>query len=217
MQQFGSNFAPTEGPADDPTDAAPTRLLEAAARGDDAAWRKLVGMYASRVFAMAQSRCHDPDASEEVTQSVFATIAIKIRSGEYAEQGRFESWLFRVAMNRVRDVARAKKRRARLLGPTLDAEEAGVPAPASAPLTSAEPEQVQRLRWALDQLSDADREVIELRHHGEQSFRQMAQTLGEPVGTLLARHHRALRKLREILESAMGPPLGALGKEKEVP
>jgi RNA polymerase sigma-70 factor (ECF subfamily) len=175
---------------------------------------------------MAHSRCHDPEASEEITQSVFATIAVKLRAGDYAEQGRFESWLFRVAMNRVRDLARTRKRRARLLGPTVDAGEAPIAAPDAQPLTSAEPEQMRRLRWALDQLSDADREVIELRHHGEQSFRQIAETLGEPMGTLLARHHRALRKLREILEApsnqapinpaAMNPPRSTFSPAKEL-
>jgi RNA polymerase sigma-70 factor (ECF subfamily) len=57
-----------------------------------------------------------------------------------------------------------------------------------------------RLRRAMDQLSDADREIVELRHHGGMSFKQMADMLGEPVGTLLARHHRALRKLRDVME-----------------
>ena len=42
-------------------------------------------------------------------------------------------------------------------------------------------------------LHDADREVIELRHHGGLSFKQIAELLDEPLGTLLARHHRALR------------------------
>jgi len=46
--------------------------------------------------------------------------------------------------------------------------------------------------------------VIELRHHGGLSFQQMADLLEEPLGTLLARHHRALRKLRELLRRRLG-------------
>jgi RNA polymerase sigma-70 factor (ECF subfamily) len=61
-----------------------------------------------------------------------------------------------------------------------------------------------RLREAMAGLSEADREVIEMRHHGGMSFKQMSEVLEEPVGTLLARHHRALRKLREILETPAG-------------
>jgi RNA polymerase sigma-70 factor (ECF subfamily) len=52
------------------------------------------------------------------------------------------------------------------------------------------------------ELNEEDREVIELRHHGGMSFKEMAEMLGEPMGTLLARHHRALHKLRRVLEQA---------------
>jgi RNA polymerase sigma-70 factor (ECF subfamily) len=48
-------------------------------------------------------------------------------------------------------------------------------------------------------LPDADREVVELRHHAGLTFAQMADMLSEPLGTLLARHHRALKKLKSIL------------------
>ena len=55
------------------------------------------------------------------------------------------------------------------------------------------------LAEAIAALGEADREVISLRHIGGMSFQQMADTLEEPLGTLLARHHRALRKLRDFL------------------
>ena len=47
---------------------------------------------------------------------------------------------------------------------------------------------------------EGDREIIELRHTGGMGFRALSDYFGEPLGTLLARHHRALRKLRSILE-----------------
>ncbi len=181
-------------------------LLEAASRGDDAAWRELVARYGRRVFALARSRCKDSDVAEEITQSVFTTIAAKLAGGEYAERGRFESWLFRVAMNRVRDHARKQKRRMSSLDQNA---EAGTPA--SDPRSvGTDVSQVERLREAVAMLSDADREVVELRHHGGLGFKEMAELLGEPLGTILARHHRALRKLREVLESGAESPRGAL-------
>jgi RNA polymerase sigma-70 factor, ECF subfamily len=56
-----------------------------------------------------------------------------------------------------------------------------------------------KLRQAMAELSDSDREVIELRHHGGMSFREIAEMLDQPLGTLLARHHRALRKLKQLM------------------
>ena len=58
---------------------------------------------------------------------------------------------------------------------------------------------LDRLRAAMAQLPDADRDIVELRHHGGMSFKQMSELLHEPLGTLLARHHRALRKLKQLM------------------
>jgi RNA polymerase sigma-70 factor (ECF subfamily) len=58
----------------------------------------------------------------------------------------------------------------------------------------------ERLARAMGRLPEADREIIDLRHTGGMSFKALSDFYGEPVGTLLARHHRALRKLRGMLE-----------------
>lgn len=176
-------------------------LLASAARGEEPAWRELVERYTRRVFALVKSRVRRADVAEEVTQSVFATVAAKLGSGGYTEQGRFESWLFRVAMNRARDEMR---RGARQAAPTDPVAFAGVPGREDSGTQggaggSAE---LERLRAAMAGLNEEDREIVELRHHGGMSFKQMAETLGEPMGTLLARHHRALHKLRKALEQA---------------
>jgi len=168
-------------------------LLREASRGDEGAWAALVERYSRRVYALARSRCRDPELAEEITQSVFATIAIKLND-RYTEQGKFEPWLFRVAMNRVRDEMRRLSRHAAPTDP-LHFEAHGERA------EEPDADAVEALRRAMDELGPADREVVELRHHGQLSFRQMAELLGEPVGTLLARHHRALRKLKELIEA----------------
>ena len=68
------------------------------------------------------------------------------------------------------------------------------------------PAMLDALRSALSGLEDADREVIELRHHAGMSFKQIADLLEEPIGTLLARHHRALRKLKDIMTAGGATP-----------
>ena len=168
-------------------------LLRGASRGDEGAWGTLVERYSRRVYALARSRCGDPELAEEITQSVFATIAMKLND-RYTEQGRFEPWLFRVAMNRVRDEMRRLSRHAAPTDP-LHFEAHGGQA------DDRDGEAIDSLRRAMDELGPADREVVELRHHGQLSFKQMADLLGEPTGTLLARHHRALRKLKDLIET----------------
>ena len=180
------------------TGEAIASLVARASRGEERAWEELVRLYAGRVYALAQSRLRRPDLAEEITQSVFVTVATKLKDQQYDEQGRFEPWLFRVAMNRVRDTARGLKRHAGTVEPgTMDSLAAG----RSEPAERADAEELAALRRAMETLGEADREVIELRHHGRMGFKEMAELLGEPVGTVLARHHRALRKLRSVLEA----------------
>ncbi len=178
-----------------PEEEAIRLLVQRAASGEEAAWRGLVDAYSRRVFAMARSRVHDDDLAEELTQSVFVTVATKLCKDGYNEQGRFEPWLFRITMNRIRDEFRRRGRHARPTDPShlqdtrVHHTETDDPQPSPIPL-----------RAALEQLNDTDREIIQLRHHGQLSFKQISDILNQPVGTLLARHHRALKKLKAILE-----------------
>ena len=185
--------------ADDPALAA---TLARAVRGDGEAWRSIVGTYSGRVYGLLRSQGADPELAEEITQSAFCTVAAKL--GEYVDEGRFESWLFRIAMNRLRDDARRRKRHARPVGEqdALEALAGSAPDPGAG---RPDREELEALRAAIARLSPADRQIIDLRHVGGMSFKQMSEFLGESLGTLLARHHRALAKLRGMLEAGDRP------------
>lgn len=200
----------------DPGDAPDvSAILARAAQGDEQAWRQVIARYARRVYALAKSRVKSPELAEEITQSVLATVASKLVTGGYTEQGKFEPWLFRVVMNRIRDEAR---RTARQAAPTDPAALHTIPATnPSASRASASPDAhlLPALRLALAQLSDPDRDIIELRHHAQMSFKAMADLLNEPLGTLLARHHRALKKLHTLLTAAPASPTSAQAPHSE--
>jgi len=194
------------GPAGDADRVAedPGAVVRAAIAGDEGAWVELLDLYTRRVFAMARSRIRDDEMAEEITQSVFVTVAEKLRSGSYRDEGRFEAWLFRIVMNRVRDEIRRRKRS--YVGSDTDAierERGGDDGDSDIADASA------ALHRAIATLPEADQEIIALRHQSQMSFKDIAALLEEPVGTLLARHHRALRKLRGLLES----PESTVGKE----
>ena len=186
-----------------------------AASGDEAAWTRLVAEYSPRVYALLHSRCRDADLAEEITQAVFASVAEKLPV--YSEQGKFGPWVFQIAMNRWRDELRRRQRqRTATAGETLDRlpgggggrSGGGIPEHGGiggdSDYRAQDPAAAEALDRALAQLSEADRDVIDLRHVGGLSFKQMADALGEPVGTLLARHHRALAKLRSLIERDLG-------------
>ena len=170
------------------------KTLQQAADGDESAWRRIVDAYGPRVFGLIRAQCGNVELAEEITQSTFCTIVAKI--GAYTEVGKFESWLFRIAMNRLRDEMRRRKRHAipveeevltSLAGDDRDVDVLGLPVSGV-------------LAEAVAELSEADRQIIHLRHVANMSFKQIAEFLDEPLGTVLARQHRALRKLKEQLQ-----------------
>ena len=174
-------------------------ILQRASSGDQLAWKQIVEHFGPRVFGLMRVRCGDPDLAEELTQSTLCTVASKISDG-YQEHGRFESWLFRIAMNRLRDEMRRRKRHARPT--TNEAMAAFIKSPSEGDQEAFDQGDREALSLALGQLSPKERQIIDLRHVGGMSFRQMEELLEEPVGTLLARHHRALRKLRGLIENS---------------
>ena len=107
-------------------------------------------------------------------------------------------------MNRVRDYCRKRARHATPTAPehlsVINAEKGH-----NHEAKDAGQAQTRQLRAAMEQLSERDREIIELRHHGQLSFKQIADISGDPIGTLLARHHRALKKLRDLLDPQQAP------------
>lgn len=190
----------------------PQTWLSDAARGDASAWRKLVEAYSPRVFALIVRQCGDRDLAEEITQATFVSLVENLKG--YDETGRFDAWLFRIAMNRLRDEMRRRKRQARTMDMSADdsqeeSEWAGMQTRVvdlagtrdeSTPLEKLEhSEQIDKVRQAVEKLSDADRQIVTLRHAGGLSFAEIAASLGQPLGTVLARGHRALAKLRKIL------------------
>lgn len=181
-------------------------MLESAAGGDEASWRAVVDFYAPRVFGLLRANCGDPELAEEITQSTFCTVAGKLV--DYVEEGRFEGWLFRIAMNRLRDEMRRRRRQAVAVDHEALAGLAGAGRSAddsrgnrSGPAT----DEIHALRRAMLELSEADREIVHLRHFAGLSFKEIATVLDQPLGTVLARQHRALKKLAGILGPMIEP------------
>ncbi|MBI1373252.1 MAG: sigma-70 family RNA polymerase sigma factor [Phycisphaera sp.] len=178
------------------------QTLRAAIEGDQAAWRELVEDYSGRVYGLLLRQCRNAELAEEITQATFVKIVSKLP--DYDEQGRFESWLFRIAINRLRDEMRRRKRQASTMDfaetpPEAVGQTSNGPMPGDRMDTQ---EEHDKLHTAIAQLPEADREVLYMRYTAELSFAQIAEALEQPLGTVLARSHRALKKLRTLLEQS---------------
>jgi RNA polymerase sigma-70 factor (ECF subfamily) len=189
--------------------------VAAAGRGDAAAWRELVDAFSGRVYALIVHQCGDRELAEEITQATFVKVAAKVGGGDsqasgYSESGRFEAWLFRIAVNQLRDEMRRRRRQA------TSVDFAGTP-PETIGYAEADPrvdqpdqpllaaERNDALRSALGKLSEAERELLNMRYSADLSYPQIAEALDQPLGTVLARGHRALKKLKNLLAGQVDP------------
>lgn len=171
--------------------------------GEPAGFDWLVEAYGRRVYGFVYRLTGSRTDSEDLLQEVMLRVVRGI--GEYEHRGRFESWLFRIAANLVRDRARRAQRRGEV---EAGGDEERDDLLAAVPDTRGEEpgfrlhlgEEVDELREGLARLGEAEREVLMLRHFTEMTFREIAEMTGVPLGTTLARSHRALRKLREWMD-----------------
>lgn len=177
-------------------------LLLRAREGDPQALADLVDSYAPRVFGLLFRLTGSRDTAEDLTQETFLRLVRTI--GEYEHSGKFEAWLFRIAGNLARDRGRQHRRRGAAVpldvppgpgGPAaVERPDDASPDPA---VELADSEERDRLGRCLDSLPDLDREILLLRHFSDLSFREIAALLHVPIGTALARAHRAIGRLRE--------------------
>lgn len=177
-------------------------VLRAAAKGDPDAWRSLIDQHSGRVFGLIYRQCGDRELAEEISQATFVRVLEKLST--YQEQGKLEPWLFRIALNLLRDEMRRRKRQAVPMDfNTTPPETVGASASeGDAPSDQLEAaEQAELVRQAVRTLPDADRELLNLRYTVGLGYQEIADTLGQPLGTVLARGHRALKKLKAKLDA----------------
>lgn len=184
-------------------------LLHRARARDPDALSELVNAYNQRLYGLLFRLTGRRDLAEDLLQETFLRMVRTI--GQYEHSGKFESWLFRIAANLARDHLRRYKRRGVALSLEDDRDDnplsGSLPAGTPGPETCVDSDEAkQRLEAAVFELSDNDREIILLRHYSDLSFREIADMLALPLGTVLARGHRALRKLRERMETQGGAP-----------
>jgi len=194
-------------------------LIRRAQLQDPAAFESLVDQFGGRIFGFVYRMVGSRDEAEDLVQEVFLRVVRTI--ARYHEDGRFESWVFRIAANLVRDRARSLGRQPGRMelradeggsGDTMD----GLSRVESGPSRPMElKEDVDQLAAALAMLPAAEREVIMLRHFSDLSFKEIAEAMGTPLGTALARGHRGLQRLREIMEGA-APNAAAVQDEAHV-
>jgi RNA polymerase sigma-70 factor (ECF subfamily) len=195
-----SRIATGAGDAPQRPDAGPgaadrqlcARLVAGEADALAAAYRQ----YAGLVFGVCRRVLNDPALAEDVTQEVFAYLWQSPERFD-AACGSLRSWLGLLAHRRSVDRVRAESRRVK--GETR-----------CEPSASVDPDMddylaatwlAGRVRDALAQLPDEQRQALVLAYYGDNSYRQVAVQLAVPEGTVKSRVRLGLRKLDDLLRA----------------
>ncbi len=178
-------------------------LALSAARGDRRAFARLVDENKRSVYGLCLRLLSDPEEAKDAAQEAFTRAYASLES--YDLEQAFAPWVLRIARNHCLDLLRRRlPARARV---ELDAEEEDGRHHELADTTS-EPadEAIQKaqtrvaLERAVAALPPNYREVVHLFHVEQLSYKEIAATMGIPLGTVMTWLHRARAQLRTLLE-----------------
>lgn len=171
-------------------------LLERAKLYDEEAIGEIYNLYSQKIYSFLQKRTGDPALAEDLTAGVFLKMLEAIRN-QRTWHTSFSGWIYRIAHNLLVDHYRDC---ARLTYVGID--DTPLPASRSCPVVAAENSlQSERLRSALNRLTEDQAMVISLRFLEHYSINEVANILGKTDGAIKSLQHRALATLYQLLEN----------------
>lgn len=171
-------------------------LVQRLRAGDPAAGEALVKRHCQALMRYLKRVAGD-QAAEELHQQTWMSVLDHVEKFDPASSGGgFKAWLFRIATNKANDFWRSRGReKSAKEGLRLVADEE---APAAEHRLEGS-EQEEKLRRAIAQLPESQRQVLMLRYYSDLKFVEIARILGCPLNTALGRAHKALLKLKQMM------------------
>ena len=176
-------------------------LLNNYLSGDSVAISQLIDRHSRRVRDYIRMMVKDADVADDVLQETLIKVVRVIDEGRYVDNGKFLSWVLRIAHNQVIDYFRSQKS-----AKTINESDAGYNMLGT--LRFAErtvedniiSEQIEAdVRRLVEHLPDEQREVVKLRYFSGLSFQEIADQTGVSINTALGRMRYALINLRKMI------------------
>ena len=179
-------------------------LLSLLAVDLDRHFRQLVLLYQQRLYSFALRLAGSPQDAEDIVQEAFLRSyhALKSYPALKVRAVRLRQWLYTITLN----IFRSRLRKSELLSTPLDTSEGSPALEIEDPSTGPE-EETYRQEWRrelemqLASLSEPYRVAVTLYYFEDLSYVEIAELLHQPVGTVKARVHRALRQLQKALDT----------------
>ena len=180
-------------------------MLRAVLAGDTTAYRGLVEKYQGRVYSMTYGMLRNREDACDVTQEAFVKAYNNLES--FRLESSFYTWLYRIAMNLAIDLLRKRKRRGTtsfdedIAAKDTDGGIADIHH-GDSPRKALERKQLfKRIMDAMERLPDDQRQVVLLRELDGLSYKEIAEVMQIPEGTVMSRLFYARKKLQKLLVS----------------
>jgi RNA polymerase sigma-70 factor (ECF subfamily) len=185
----------------DPLLDADTQIVERCLRGEEAAWEDMVKVHTRRVYSICYRFTGSDGSAQDLTQEVFLRVFRSLKSFRTGE-GSFTVWLGRLTRNLLIDHYRRTKldRATDSIEEQLPMLEESTAAMARTDGMLAGREAGEMLQGALAKLSPELRETVILRDLEELEYKEIAQVLNVPEGTVKSRLNRGRAELARVLK-----------------
>ena len=177
-------------------------LVQAYIKGDHSAIEVLINRHRSKVYTYIILTIKNQQLAEDLFQETFIKVIQSLRAGKYKDNGKFLSWVIRIAHNLIIDHFRKVKQMN-----AISNDDSEVDLFNSKKLSDSNIEELiidsqikSEIRILINELPDDQREVVLLRHYGGLSFKEIADQTDVSINTALGRMRYALINLRKLIQ-----------------
>jgi RNA polymerase sigma factor (sigma-70 family) len=170
-------------------------------KGEQCCFETLIHRHKNKVFAYISLYIRDQALAEDIFQDTFLKVIQSVKSGKYSDNGKFISWVMRIAHNLIIDHFRRIKQINTI---SNDNYESDLFNSKSLAEDNVEDDMIKRqiqkdIRAMISHLPDDQREVVILRHYAGLSFKEIADITDVSINTALGRMRYALINMRRIM------------------
>lgn len=177
-------------------------LIQRFIKGEQTCFEQIIHRHKNKVFAYISLYIRDQALAEDLFQDTFMKVIQSVKTGKYQDNGKFISWVMRIAHNLIIDHFRRIKQMNTI---SNDDYESDLFNSRKFSDSTIEDDMIKRqiqkdVRNMISHLPEDQREVVILRHYAGLSFKEIAEITEVSINTALGRMRYALINMRKIME-----------------
>lgn len=176
-------------------------LLKKYIQGDENSLAFLIERHQTKIYGFIYSKLGDRDLSDDIFQDTFVKVVKSLKINGYQEEGKFVSWVTRIAHNLIIDHYRRSKKNTMINSSNnLYEKDYFIDNGANAEEQIIDLQISNDLTKMIDQLPDDQKEVVKMRMYDDLSFKEIAEMTNVSINTALGRMRYAIINLRKMME-----------------